>query len=316
MRVPAFKTIEEKRNAYQYRQVFQFQDLLEVFNEWRSSNFYFRGQADGSWKIYSSLQREWITKELNERFSFYANYCESFLKFTGNRYRPFINRYCKVITDVSIFSTVQHYGAPTPFIDWTSNPLVALYFASLGNDLCIGDETSSFVSIYGISVGEGPSTPNNDLTRFSDLVANHKNQMDEVRGEWGNILGSDYSEIIRYSVWKALVLWMEEAEEEFMQIANPRSDLQNGAFIYNSEPEKSLDEIFTGKTLESFGNTEEATNGAEVLFLPKIHCLDIHKSVLPQIRKYLQECNYDKRSLGLCGDNWGQNLYQDFLAHI
>lgn len=213
------------------------------------------------------------------------------------------------MTDVSIFSTSQHYGAPTPFVDWTSSFDVALYFASLGNENCVGFETDSYFSVYCLTVGKGPEPPDNDLTRFSTLLENHKEEMQKVQRELGKISGSDYREALKFDVWKEFpIIWMEESDDEWMQIANPRSDLQGGAFVYNNSPEKSLDQIFAGRKMSDMENTDD-------LLLPKIRCLDIHKSVLPNLKKYLEEKNINSGSLGLNSDDWGANLYHQFRAN-
>lgn len=225
------------------------------------------------------------------------------MKFLKRNGSPFLNKYCKVVTDISIFSTSQHYGAPTPFVDWTSNFDVALYFATLGDENCVGFETDSYFSVYCLTVGKGAETPDNDLCRFSTLLENHKEQMKDVQREWGKIPGSDYREALKFDVWKEFpIMWMEESDDEWMQIANPRSDLQGGAFVYNNSPEKSLDQIFTGRKMSD-------------MEMPKIRCLDIHKSVLPNLKKYLEEENINSGSFGLNSDDWGANLYQQFRAN-
>ena len=133
--------------------------------------------------------------------------------------------------------------------------------------------------------------------------------MQKVQRELGKISGSDYREALKFDVWKEFpIIWMEESDDEWMQIANPRSDLQGGAFVYNNSPEKSLDQIFAGRKMSDMENTDD-------LLLPKIRCLDIHKSVLPNLKKYLEEKNINSGSLGLNSDDWGANLYHQFRAN-
>lgn len=313
MKLPIFKTIEEKKQAYNYEQVNTLKEALEKLNELKNIdpvNTYFRGQAEGSWKIYASAQREWLVKELNCACGDYHSFLQNLLHYFKENGSTFLNKYCKVVTDVSVFSTSQHYGAPTPFVDWTSNVDIALYFASLGNENCVGFETDSYFSVYCLTVGKGAKTPNNDLTRFSTLLGNHKKEMQKVQQELGKISGSDYQEALNFDVWKGFpIIWMEESEDEWMQIANPRSDLQKGAFVYNSAPEKSLDQIFTGLKMSDMANTGE-------LLLSKIRCLDIHKSVLPQLQNYLKDKNINSGSLGLSSGDWGATLYRQFWARF
>lgn len=311
MKLPIFKTIEEKKQAYDYEQVHTLKEAVEKLKELKNidpDSTYFRGQAEGSWKIFASAQREWLVKELDRAYGDYHRFLQSLLLYFKGNGSTFLQKYCKVVTDISIFSTIQHYGVPTPFVDWTSNLDVALYFASLGNENCVGFETDSYFSVYCLAVGKGPETPNNDLYRFSTLLESHKEEMQKVQRELGKISGSDYQEILKFNVWKEFpVIWMEESDDEWMQIANPRSDLQGGAFVYNSDPKKSLDQIFAGRKMSDMENADD--------LLPKIRCLDIHKSVLPELKKYLEEENINSGSLGLNSDDWGANLYRQFRAN-
>lgn len=330
MNLETFNAIDEKKNAYQYEQIFSLEEALCKLEKAQKEGTYFRGQADASWKIYSSMQREWLAKGLKNRFVSYQEFIQQFLIYVKEYAKPILKKYCKITTDISIFSTLQHYGAPTPFIDWSSDINVALYFASLGSDLCFGDETNSFISIYWLNVGNDSETPYNDLTRFATMLESHKDNMQKVREENGDIPGSFYAEATEFEIWKMLsALWMEESDDEFMKIANPRSTLQSGAFLYSNEVDRSLDDLFTGKGADPEDESEtlniERVEGAfmptksprsivkKIFSLPKISCLDIHKTLLPGLRDYLAERSYNSASLGLDDNSWGKNLYQKFL---
>lgn len=349
MDLSIFKTIDEKKSAYDYIQVDSFSEVLDYFTLKQANppqRTYFRGQADGSWKLYSSMQREWQIRELCHRFNSYSEMTSAFLEYAKEFYSLQLKAYCKAFTDISIISVLQHYGAPTPFIDWTSNYKVALYFASQTDGLCCGNETSSFISIYSLNIGQGAETPNNDLTSFSKLILMAKNlggEIEEALKDVSNsMVGKNFEEqwiesATRYDFWKQYELWMEETDDYFMKISNPRSDLQSGSFLYSKEVDQSLDKLFEGtkvtdgkcessKTLhlDSFDNnywnpsskpkyyTENESEPQ--CFLPKIQCLDIHKSVVPQIKEYLKDCNITKQSLGLDSDEWGKNIFASFLG--
>jgi len=57
----------------------------------------------------------------------------------------FIDR--KDMYDIDFLALAQHYGAPTRLLDWTTNPLVALYFAVFRGKLADG-ENDGVVYVY------------------------------------------------------------------------------------------------------------------------------------------------------------------------
>ena len=313
MQLETFSFTMQKSVAYQYSQAFSLSDALQKLASVQKEGIYFRGQAESTWKIYSSMQREWIEKELHHRFGSYQNFAEALLNYAYANYQPILKNYCKLITDISIFSTLQHYGAPTPFIDWPSDYLVALYFASLGNDFChrkISDEIESFFSIYWVEKGRGAETPENDLTDINRTLEDANAQLEQIREDWGSVPGSDLKSATQYKTWGNLpIILMRHGEDKLMHIENRRSNLQSGLFIYSSDPLNSLDKRFssTAKSLAELPETDD-------LILPKIHCLDIHKSVLPQLKAYLSSRSYTTETLGLSTDDWGKKLYTKFLS--
>lgn len=315
MKLRVFETIKEKKKAFDYEQITSFDAVWnkvdEINERQKSRPVYFRGQADGSWKIFSSAQREWITRELDKQYNDYAGFIRRLLEFSKTNYALFLKNECKIITDISIFSVLQHYGAPTPFVDWTSDYNVALYFASQTAEQCLGNELNSFVSIYWLEVGDGPATPNNDLYPLAKVLEEYRQKINvsmQNLGAPSSQIEQFYKNATQFSEWENFpILWIEESDEDYMKISNHRYDLQNGAFIFNKDSNKSLDEIFDGHELTNIPTQYDA------LLLPKIHCIDIHKSVLPKIKKYLNEIHYDAMGLGLNNQNWGEKIFQESL---
>jgi hypothetical protein len=92
-------------------------------------NLWFRGQANNDWKLEPQI--------LRKEFSAVAEQSKSYLNdYEQTLYKQFLivsNHITeKGISEIDKYFLAQHHGLPTRLLDWTTNPLIALFFAASG----------------------------------------------------------------------------------------------------------------------------------------------------------------------------------------
>lgn len=93
---------------------------------YRDRPWLFRGQSDASWDLEPAINRVEITK-WNDEFE------QAIFETFKNMARPHLLIQPK--NKWEWLAVARHHGLPTRLLDWTSNPLVALFFAvELPND--------------------------------------------------------------------------------------------------------------------------------------------------------------------------------------
>jgi hypothetical protein len=118
----------------------------------------YRGVNDAKYKILSSSQRMWLSNEMSQ----WAN--RSYLQFISDLVEKAssntliekvfdLYNYNRREREFPILSLLQHYGAPTPLIDWTYNRNVAFYFGidGLKKKEVPKTEIDNYFSIYRIN---------------------------------------------------------------------------------------------------------------------------------------------------------------------
>ena len=121
---------------------------------------FFRGVREARYKLYNSSQRFWIQNNLTqlESLSQPLSYLQMIQNMVNQAKEQEI--FSRVFdyyglapdqTDFPILSILQHYGAPTPLMDWTYDIDVALFFAIERVER--SDESHdirSYVSVYRV----------------------------------------------------------------------------------------------------------------------------------------------------------------------
>lgn len=93
--------------------------------------FVYRGHADSSWQLHSSLYR--MTEEYhgtNGTMLYMGMYENEMIKEFKYKYQTYDSKFTPKDTEIiEWLAIMQHYGAPTRMIDFSYSPFVALYMA-------------------------------------------------------------------------------------------------------------------------------------------------------------------------------------------
>lgn len=103
--------------------VSQYVELIKNQEHRHISQWFFRGHCDNAYRLIPSLFRI-------DRKESYADW-DRIEKYIMRQFKAESRPYLKSIpaTEIEWLTLAQHYGLPTRLLDWTTNPLIALYFA-------------------------------------------------------------------------------------------------------------------------------------------------------------------------------------------
>lgn len=115
-------TVEEYRHlTFRVKSLVDYMLIIRMLNskenfDYYNDNLVYRGMADYRWKLESSLERYQYDEDSEHQLvnEFLTVRPEAFDGLTSN---------------FDILAKMQHYGLPTRLLDFSLNPLVALYFA-------------------------------------------------------------------------------------------------------------------------------------------------------------------------------------------
>ena len=194
------------------------------------NSYIYRGHADSSWNLESTLERTLGESWSSERAGKYEDH---YLNLFKSKYHIYNDNEHEPKSKLSWLSVMQHYGAPTRLIDFTESPYVALYFALeaynplLQKDLAI--YAIDYTSIMDISLNYISKRDSGFNKKRSDIVGHQDELFDDV--------------VDRFSYE---VVWITEPLE-----LNARIDRQSGTFLISGDKEKKIEELLSLEMYES-----------------------------------------------------------------
>ncbi len=263
----------------------------------------FRGIHEAKYKIYTSAQREWLKKGYREQGFHYEKFIQSIINNIRNN--KILSNYYKSLNinenDLLYISLLQHYGAPTPLLDFTHNFEIALHFALEKTQLIQSDnEIDNYFSIYIIDKRKCGTNLVDIISLLKKGLELGKKQLEEFLDMYAYQPNTfvDYSvlcNVDKYTKWikndgskdglhKIDCSFLDNPlnsetismykTNNVLYWSNINLIAQQGCFILYTKDKEPLEQYF------GFINSE----------LPKLCCINIHKSLAEYIKnKYITD---------------------------
>lgn len=240
--------------------------------------FKFRGSLEAKYKLYNSAQRIWIENEFYKQEIYYHHLVRKLISKSKDWNRNTIETYFNHTgispnNDLAYLSFMQHFGVPTPLLDFSQNALVALYFAVGDTSYSQGssNEIDNYCSFYIIDEA--------NPYLYTSMKSFEKELSDENKGE------IDYSKDIA----SFPILLVSNKRETFKISNNAYIANQQGMFLYNNSPDIPIEESY----VQSMDHIIELIGNKEFISLDYNHkigvCWNIHKSLKPYILSKLKQ---------------------------
>jgi hypothetical protein len=291
-----------------------------VYDFWKNkAGYLFRGQREAKWRIYSTLQRQWILKSLAGKGYDYRKLLE---QMTSNGKASYRDHYFSVLgerhidaeNDITVLGFLQHHGCPTPLLDWTWQFPQAVFFGIDGLDTteCFA-EIDQYFSIYlmreEIFAGSGMRrlmygvlkegnqrlidelVESLDMSEQDKLESRRRLEGKAVIDLEGLTGFGTITDMLRINTMlKVPATYFDDGNPDYIRFSlNNSKNIRNqaGVFSWNADPAKPLEMVFE--------EWNQAANEAdrEVNFL-LCECFNIHKSLEGHIRERLAADGIDK----------------------
>lgn len=272
-----YLNLQEKKQYFEQGE--RFIDTKEEFNQlWIKLNgLYeqreklFRGVNEAKYKLYTSSQRHWIQQQLHKQTASYSRFIERLIDKSREWNNSTVNKLLAANSKNEVFATLsymQHFGVPTPLLDFSKNPFVGLFFAVHSASRYPSEqEIDYYCSLY---IADDESKYYGDIERtFNTQLSKEKN---------------DFLTPLRYNP-----IQLVRAENSNSNVVN-----QEGLFFYNNHPIQPIEEVYY-ENINNIKNIVGEEEFDEIGYEPCFaECINIHKGLREYILAKLKTRNIDE----------------------
>ena len=146
-----------------------WKSLAALAEEYKTSNWIFRGVADEAYELIPRIGRTDASKDLNSGVD--LGYSADFEARCIGRFKRESRPHMVIEphSDLDWLSIAQHHGLPTRLLDWTDSPLIAAYFALRAGGFLNNQPKNA--AIYGVPCPKVVSTDEELSGLSADVVA-------------------------------------------------------------------------------------------------------------------------------------------------
>lgn len=301
--LPIYNTLEEKRMFFANGENESFiintktqldkwfkdvEDVEKEESQGDATAMIYRGMSEAKYKLLTSSQRVWIANEMSQ----WAN--KTYLEFISDLVNKAnqnslikkvfnLYNYSRKEREFPILSLLQHYGAPTPLMDWTYNNNVAFFFATDGLNKKEQPKTEidNYFSVYRINKRKYKR----ELLNIVDFNSGEYPEILAFK-EFGEANGNPNSNSIFYlsdferkgestGEKKPFSNLMIRTPKPITSVYNHNIIPQEGLFIFSPFHSKTIEEIF---------NPNLDRDGYNLILSP-FDCFNIHKDLAEYLRR-------------------------------
>mgnify|MGYP002515537744 CR=1 FL=1 len=287
MELEYYQTFDEKRLHFCSHSIVNTKDdlksVINKFEQYEEKNkirYLFRGVNNASYKVYSSAQRLWLYRNL---LSVGLTYDQFLINILGEAKREdgiiynYFKRLGVTVNDWLVFSFLQHYGAATPFVDFSKRYRVSLFFAfdGVNYDGSVG-ELNDYVSVYYYKTVDVANDVAPSVIRLAEQKAKNKRTYSGGLSIWKKLTFNDIMNenpliIVPAYSNRTNIKNSSRKTVATYTIANLNAVAQEGEFICNSCDKEPLEDVMAKGTKKY------------------LHCVDIHKGLYEYIVKNILE---------------------------